>query len=442
MATSKPAALQSIQGRSNIDIMNAIRAASSSDYQSRIPIATQENLIATSNAILNAQVYYNEFLRGLIDKIAFQYVHNEIIRNPLWEFKRGEVPYGKTIEEIFVDVAEAQHYDPEVAETQLFKRVTPNVQAIYHVINREDFYKQTIERVVMKRAFYSEGGLAQLVASIVQALYNSDNYDEFLIMKACISNYYTNGLFYPVSAASVVDESTGKKFVQAIRTYVNKFSLPSRSYNSMGVLRHVFPEDQVLLITPELEAAIDVEVLAAAFHMDKAEFLARRIIVDDFGVGADDVLAVLCDREWLMQWDTYVGTDQVYNGQGLYYNMILHHQGIYSTSRFANAVVFTAGTVGVTTITVTGAATLAQGTYSDYKATATDTASSDYVPQGVNFTISGQTSSGTYIDKSGRLYISTQEPVTGDGAGITITATSTYDGSVTGSLVVKVTAKA
>ena len=64
------------------------------------------------------------------------------------------------------------------------------------------------------------------------------------------------------------------------------------------------------------------------------------------------------------------------------------------------------------------------------------------MPQGVNFTISGQTSSGTYIDKSGRLYVSTQEPVTGEGAGITITATSTYDGSVKGTLTVKVTAKA
>lgn len=435
MPTTKPNPLPNVATFSNIDIMNAVRLASSSDYQSRIPQATQENLAATSDAILNAKVYYNEFLQNLVDKFAFQYVHNELIRNPLWEFKRGTVPYGRTIEEIFVDICEAQEYDPETAEKEVFKRQIPNVNAIYHTINRENFYKQTIQWVSMRHAFYTEGGLAQLVSSIVQVLYNSDNYDEFLIMKACMSNYYKNGLFYPLNVSAVVDEASAKKFVTAVRTYVNMFNLPSRKYNSLGVMRRVDPQDQVLFVTPEIDAMVDVEVLAAAFNMNKAEFLARRVVVDDFGTGTDDVVALLVDREWLMQWDTYVGTEQIYNGQGLYYNMILHHQGIYSTSRFANAMVFTKGSVGVTTVTVTGDATIMPGTYKDYTATVTDTASSDYIPQGVTFSITGQTSSATYIDKSGRLIVSKQEP---SDTQIVITATSTYNSSVSGTLTVTV----
>ena len=37
----------------------------------------------------------------------------------------------------------------------------------------------------------------------------------------------------------------------------------------------------VLLINADVMAEIDVEVLAAAFNMDKADFLGRVIVVDD-----------------------------------------------------------------------------------------------------------------------------------------------------------------
>ena len=290
---------------------------------------------------------------------------------------------------------------------------------------------------MLQRAVYNEGGLSRLIESIVQALYNSDEVDEFIIMKSLIGSYFNAGLFYPVEVDAVVDETSAKTMLTAIRSNVLSLDIPSRRFNSMGVMRTVAPEDQVLVITPEVEAAIDVNALAQAFNMSKADFTARHLVVDNFGPNTDNVVGVLFDREWFIQYDTYFGTEAVRNPMGLYDNMFLHHQGIYSTSRFANAVVFISNSASVTAITVTGAASVAAGTYTDMTAKATGTASS-YVPQSVNWSISGEASSGTYIDKGGRLFISSKEPA--NTTGITVTATSTYDDSIKGTATVKITA--
>lgn len=429
MATAKaPVAVSTL---SNADIMNSIRAISSSSYQDRIPLATQDSITETGNAILSADLYYNEFLHNLVDKIAFQYIHSFNLRNPLGEFKRGMMPWGKTIEEIFTDIAEANAYDPELAEDEVFKRVIPDTSVIYHIINRADFYKQTIEYAVLSRAFYSEGGLSRLTETIYNALWNGDRYDEYNIMKQLVGQYYNNGYFYGVNVDAVVDETSAKSFVTSVRSYVSSMNLPSRKFNSMGVMRTVAPEDQVLFMRPELDATVDVNVLAAAFNMSKAEFLARRIIVDDFGPNTENLLAVLVDREFIVQYDTVEKTEEIYNPQGLYWNIFLHHHGVYSTSRFANGVAFTSSAVSVTGVTVTPTTPVLPGRFADQKAAVTGAASA-YVPQGVTWSVSGQTSSGTYIDKGGRLFVSSNETA----ETLTVKATSTYDTSKSGTATV------
>lgn len=426
--------MANVGGFTNIEIMNAIRAEASEQYQSRIPVATQANLLDTGNAILNAEILYNEFLRNLVDKIAFQYVHTWSLDNPLKEFKRGTIPFGRTVEEMYLDIAQAQAFNSEKSETELFKRVIPDLSVIYHTINRQDFYKTTVMYTMLQRAFYNETGLMQLVGTISNSLYNGDAYDEFQIMKQLMSSYFDKGLAFPVKLDAIVDESTAKKAVVAMRQMVNLLSLPSRMYNSIGVMRSVRPEDQVLFITPDVEAQIDVDVLAAAFNLSKADFLARRILVDNFGSNTN-IVAILADREWILQWDTLMRTEEVYNQQGLYWNMFLHHQGIYSTSRFASCVMFTTSAVSVDSIEVT-AAPVTKGQYADQKATvkAASGASGAYVPQTVKWEVTGGTKSGTYIDMGGRLFVSTDETA----STLTVKATSTYDSSVVGTASVTV----
>ena len=115
-------------------------------------------------------------------------------------------------------------------------------------------------------------------------------------------------------------------------------------------------------------AEFDVEVLAAAFNMNKVEFMGHVVLVDSFNdldtarlkeLFKDDptytefgerdiqalnlVAAVLVDKDFFMIFDTHQNFTENYNGQGLYWNYFYHVWKTFSTSPYANAILFTSG---------------------------------------------------------------------------------------------------
>ena len=88
-------------------------------------------------------------------------------------------------------------------------------------------------------------------------------------------------------------------------------------------------------------AEIDVEVLALAFNMDKADFLGRVIVVDDFG--DEKILGCLCDEAFLQIYNNQFRFDEFYNARTMSWNFYLHAWDTFAISPFANAVIFATG---------------------------------------------------------------------------------------------------
>ena len=61
-----------------------------------------------------------------------------------------------------------------------------------------------------------------------------------------------------------------------------KFQFLGKGYNKQGVNTFCNPGDVVIFVKPEVKANIDVELLASAFHMDKAEVDGRLLLIDSF----------------------------------------------------------------------------------------------------------------------------------------------------------------
>ena len=116
----------------SVQILNAIRANASSTYQERIPVATRENIREVGNAMMRYQAVQNEFIDALVNRIARVIITSKSYENPLRMFKKGMLEYGETIEEVFVNIAKAHQFDPVVAETEVFKREIPDVNAVFH----------------------------------------------------------------------------------------------------------------------------------------------------------------------------------------------------------------------------------------------------------------------------------------------------------------------
>lgn len=335
-----------------VELMNAIRSEQNYDYQSRVPVATQESIQEAIEGVLSSQATMNSFLNSLVNRIAMVIITSKSYENPLRMFKRGVLEYGEAIEEIFVNIAKAHNFDPLFAESTVFKREIPDVRTAFHRVNSKLFYKTTISNEELRLAFLSEYGLNDLIAKIVDSLYSGSEFDEYLTMKNLVVQGIKNGNFYPVKITAPTDSETARQFVTTLKSYSNKLEFMSGNYNTVGVPTFSKKRDQVLLIDTDVSALIDVEVLALAFNMSKTEFLGRMVVVDNFA-DLTGVYAALVDKDWFSIWDSFIGFTENYNGEGLYWNYWYHVWKIYSTSPFSNAIVFTSQTPGITSVTVT-----------------------------------------------------------------------------------------
>jgi hypothetical protein len=338
--------------------------------------------------------------------------------------------FGQDIEEIFVELIKAQNYDPDTAESELFKRAIPDVRSLFHRINREEFYKTTIQMNDMKKAFTSENSLGSVVEGILSKLYTSDNYDEFLVMKNALNVYGTEGKFAPVVVGAVTDEATAKLALSKIKEISNNMTFMSTEYNYSGVHTTTEKENQIVLISTKFDALVDVEVLASSFNMDKADFIGRRVLVDDFG-GLDNVLCAIVDKEWFMVYDRLIQSEQVWNPQGLYYNHFLHHHGVYSTSPFENAVLVVTASPTVTEITLTPETkTVSKG---DVLQLAVEVTGGTNLPV-AKCTYESSNTARAIVNSMGTVVI----PKTATSGDVTITATSVWNGAVDATCVITV----
>lgn len=415
------------------DILNTIRANATETYQERIPLATQQNLANVGSAILSYDVTKNEFVDALINRIGLVLIQSKSWKNPLRKFKKGQLPYGKDIEDIFVDIVKAHQYDQETAETEVFKRELPNVKAIFHRLDRQNFYKVTVSDEALNTAFLSETGIQDLISQIINSLYTSDEYDEYLLMKQLLVQYGQKDLFYKIHADDVTDQATANKFLTQVRAVANRLKILSPNYNAQGVHTATMPQDLVIFMTPEVQAYVDVEALARAFNMDKANFIGSVVTVDDFG-DLENVVAIAVDKSFFMVYDKLYSSRTQYNAQGLYYNVFFHHWQLLSTSQYANAILFTTDDVSpkpvptVTSVTVApNKVDVNQGATQKFTATVEVT---NGAPQTVSWKIQGQTKADTKIDQTGQLTVASDEPAE---TNIEVIATSTFDSGKMGS---------
>lgn len=441
---------------SSVDILNVIRNNATVNYKNYVPVATAdaESIREIGAIIMDSPQLQNEFLSALVNRIGRVLVTSKMYDNPWSMFKKGTLEFGETIEEIFVNIAKPFQFDPNVAETNLFKREIPDVRSAFHIMNYQKYYKTTIQNDQLRQAFLSWQGITDLIAKIVDSMYTGANYDEFQTMKYMLAKHILNGRMYPVTIPAVT-EANMKSIVSTIKGVSNNYEFMSNKYNVAGVQNFSKKNDQYLLINSNFDATMDVEVLASAFNMDKTQFAGQRVLVDSFGsldierlkiLFADDptyteisesdlqaldaIPCVLVDRDWFMIFDNFYNFTEQYNGEGLYWNYWYHVWKTFSVSPFANNALFIPGTPTVSSVTVSPAnATVKAGQTISLSAVVQ---TEYFAPQSVNWTSDTE---GVTVSKGGLVTIGAD---VSPGTSVTITATSVYDSEKSGTSTITV----
>ena len=187
----------------------------------------------------------------------------------------------------------------------------------------------------------------------------------------------TKGKMYPVS---IGDGTDLKEAGVAFRGISNKLTFMGTQYNASGVTTTTPKADQYIFMDSTFNAQYDVNVLASAFNMDKADFMGRLKLIDDWTTFDNDrfnvirenstmieevteeelalmanVKAVLVDAEWFQIYDNNNKFTEKYVASGMYWNYFYNVWKTVSSSPFSNAVVFVTDSATITlpeTITV------------------------------------------------------------------------------------------
>ena len=402
--------------------------------------------------------YKNAFL-NIVNVIGVDFIKRNVWDNP-WDFtKRGTFSLGESVREIITDLCNVYDYNaPSNDEARFLESVVPNVLSYIHEINFQKFYETTTSDSQLAMAFSSENGLFDLIEQTIGMLYESLKYDEWLVDKYMLCRRIVDGT---VTVKSIDTSGDPRYVVAQMKSATNKMTFRSPNYNPAGIRRANKFEDLITIMDSDFEGVMSTGVLATSYYKDEAELRTGLRLIDSFSESDEARLtellgdaytaftdtekaqlatipAVVISREWFMDYDYLLDTEgeskqtEFYNPTTLKNNHFLHKWGVKSTSPFEQAIVFVGNeTPSVTSVTVSpSTGTVLQGQSLQMSATVV---TSYFANKAVTWSVVDSTTEepveGVTIDVNGLLTVAS---TVANNLEFTVTATSIYDSSVSG----------
>lgn len=340
------------------DVVRAV-VASNTLLHDNISTDNGATLKSIGSSILAYTPYMNAFIDTLVNRILFQEVHTSVYENPLRLFKGAAIPYGTDVQDSIANPAVATPYDA-TAMSDILTPQNPDVKTVYYRRNRQDKYAVTIYDEQLKGAFTEPDAFNRFVQMILNTLTSGDNIDEYELMRSLLTSALNDNNINNTSITTTNNDSKAyaEDIIIKARSKFLEFQFPSTKHNcykKMADARGVqnptelktwtTPDRIAVIMRADIAALTDVDVLAKAFNMSKAEFLGRQVIVDNFGDGkiASKTLAVVCDETAIRTHDNmFKMANTEYNAATLSRKYYLHHWETMAYSPLANAHAFVA----------------------------------------------------------------------------------------------------
>lgn len=365
--------------------LNAMREMSVSEgkvYHQYVPVVTDTTTIGQFGAPIidpaNTNVL-NDFV-SLLKKVVETAVNNKTFNNPLAQLEGERMPLGNFIEDVYINPAKARAFNVNDF-AGLLQKYEAQVAVQYLAVNSDLQYMVTLTREKIRNAFTSWSSLESMISGYINSLYNGAYDTRYRQTKGLVTAAFKGNNVQYELISNPQDEQTAKAFIQTLRATYAKMQVPSTKYNAWNKVKGgelalktwSNPEDIVVLISADIEALVDVQVLARAFNMSETDFLGRVIVVDDFSqyddngslvVDGSEIKCMIADRAWFKIRTQDFAMDEFYNMNNRTWQYGLNDVRMCNYSLFANAVVFatSAPTVDATKIEAASAtASVAEG---------------------------------------------------------------------------------
>ena len=327
-------------------------------YQTQIPLVddyTSSQVYGQSLLNLPSDLR-NKFIQSLVNRIAYTRFMMDYFENPLRELAGDDLPLGAIGQEIYVNPARGRVYDINDFAGLLVKYES-DIKAEYTEINFDVQYPVTIIRKELEKAFVSWGDFESFLMGISTSLYNGAYIDDYKYTKKLITNAYVNNAVQ-METVSFAGATPTKDELESLTARLRQayldFMVPSTKYNAWkkvgGYGRSIVswskPENIVVFVSNKMASILDVQVLANAFNIDKAELVGRVYYVEDFDILDDsgevivdgsNIVALICDRRWFKIREKDMFMDEFYNANNRSWQSYLNVIKSFNYSLFANA---------------------------------------------------------------------------------------------------------
>ena len=327
-------------------------------YQTQIPLVddyTSSQVYGQSLLNLPSDLR-NKFIQSLVNRIAYTRFMMDYFENPLRELAGDDLPLGAIGQEIYVNPARGRVYDINDFAGLLVKYES-DIKAEYTEINFDVQYPVTIIRKELEKAFVSWGDFESFLMGISTSLYNGAYIDDYKYTKKLITNAYVNNAVQ-METINFAGETPTKAELETLTARLRQayldFMVPSTKYNAWkkvgGYGRSIVswskPENIVVFVSNKMASILDVNVLASAFNIDKADLMGRVYYVEDFDILDDNgevivdgsnIVALICDRRWFKIREKDMFMDEFYNANNRSWQSYLNIIKSFNYSLFANA---------------------------------------------------------------------------------------------------------
>ena len=418
--------------------------------------------------IVDNRRYKNAFI-NTVNLIGLTIIKRNGWDNP-WEVfaNRGTLRRGQQIRELIQDLAKVFDYNENYTNKAKFLDTeVPDVYQYIHEVNFQKYYETTINESELLMAFDDEDeGLLTFITDTIANLYETYKYDKYQVDKYQLCRRILDGTV-PVKQIVNYAQKSPRDVLAEMKGVSNKMTFKKPNYNPAGVRRATKFSEQYLILDAEREALNTTNVLATSYFKDEADVKTNMALTDSFYefdtkrlkelLGdafvefteteieqLQTIIGVIIAEKWFM--DYYKAIDNQADPQGtgrenmkqtefvnpttLDRNIFLHVWLVLSTSPFENCCVFTTATPSVDSITVTPEeATVTAGQSVQLKAVVETTG---FANKAVAWSSSDET---VKVNSRGEVFIPADATSETE---ITITATSIFDSTVTGTATITV----
>lgn len=260
---------------------------------------------------------------ALIEKIAKSTIRGVNTGNKLEWISKGEIANGVAIEDALVQLTES--YDWKSEDQDGSKLNAPSYPAIKVVYNSKwtgKQFKTTVSEDQIRKVLLSGGTVEDVAAKVVANLTASEGYEDYNACKGIFADARDVNIIAVDSNTHAIDT----ELLKLIKNTCDKFGYVNSDFVACGALQSA-PMDRIHIVMDyRVYNAIDVDILAGLFNMEKAEINGRITLIDEPGY------IYIVDEFGLFEYTRLYRMTSKYVEDGLYSNYWLTIDRMFGTN--------------------------------------------------------------------------------------------------------------